>query len=465
MLAGLKKAFSKEPTESTSQNTAGSFTDNAFSWEELHQKVQQRQKELQWEMPDLENGPANSRSLKRTFGKGNQPALKLYRDHAAWCPYCQKVWLQLEEKQIPYEIEKINMRCYGDKPAAYTAKVPSGLLPAMELDGQLYTESDLIMQVLEERFPEKPMMPAKGSPQYQRAQRLLRLERQLFGVWLQWLCRSWNHKESMAAFMSTMDQVHDELGAADGPFFLGQEMSLVDCVFAPFLERIVASIPYYKGVRLRGNDRFPNLDRWFEAMEKKPSYLGTRSDFFTHVHDLPPQLGGCVSVKDAKQMADAIDGDDGISWHLPLPPLNATSFEAYSPGEEPELDKLRAAHRLVENHEAVVKFAARACGQQGNPPVNAPLSDPYAKPGMQYHDAVDAGMRHVAAALLDGPEAASQKLHAGMASANGNALPGTPVCMSAAYLRNRVGVPRDLPLPAARQLRAHLNWLIHELQN
>ncbi len=45
------------------------------------------------------------------------------RDSAAWCPYCQKVWLQLEEKQIPYAIEKINMRCYGDKPAAYTAKV------------------------------------------------------------------------------------------------------------------------------------------------------------------------------------------------------------------------------------------------------------------------------------------------------------------------------------------------------
>ena len=27
-------------------------------------------------------------------------------------------------------------------------------------------------------------------------------------------------------------------------------------------------------------------------MEQKPSYLGTKSDFYTHVHDLPPQLGG-----------------------------------------------------------------------------------------------------------------------------------------------------------------------------
>lgn len=75
-----------------------------------------------------------------------------------------------------------------------------------------------------------------------------------------------------------------------------------------------------------------------------------------------------------------------VLLHVSQPCLPASSS-----GESPELDKLRAVHRLVENHEAVAKFAARGCGQQGSPPVNAPLSDPNAKPGMQYLDAVDAG--------------------------------------------------------------------------
>ena len=73
-----------------------------------------------------------------------------------------------------------------------------------------------------------------------------------------------------------------------------------------------------------------------------------------------------------------------------------------------------------------------------------------------------AGMRHVAHALLVGVEAKQAGDRPLLVSDN-QALSGAAVVPSAAYLRGRVGVPRDLPLPAARQLRAHCNWLIDSL--
>ena len=40
---------------------------------------------------------------------------------------------QLEEKRIPYTVEKINMRCYGDKPPEYTRKVAALLYDLLEI--------------------------------------------------------------------------------------------------------------------------------------------------------------------------------------------------------------------------------------------------------------------------------------------------------------------------------------------
>ena len=45
-----------------------------------------------WADPDVAGGPTNAAALKRTFGQPESSIrIKLYRDHAAWCPYCQKV--------------------------------------------------------------------------------------------------------------------------------------------------------------------------------------------------------------------------------------------------------------------------------------------------------------------------------------------------------------------------------------
>ena len=92
---------------------------------------------------DTVNGPTNAQAQLRLFGHTeSEVRVTLYRDNHAWCPYCQKVWLWLEEKQIPYRIKKVTMFCYGKKESWYKRKVPSGMLPALELDGQIITFSD-----------------------------------------------------------------------------------------------------------------------------------------------------------------------------------------------------------------------------------------------------------------------------------------------------------------------------------
>lgn len=63
-------------------------------------------------------------------------------------------------------------------------QVPSGLLPVLEIDGRVVTESSVIMFLLEDAFPDhKPLLPPADSPQRNRAEQLMRLERRFFGDW------------------------------------------------------------------------------------------------------------------------------------------------------------------------------------------------------------------------------------------------------------------------------------------
>jgi glutathione S-transferase len=91
--------------------------------------------------------------------------------------------LLIEEKEIPVQIDLVPMRSYGDKPREFMQKVPSGLLPAIQVNGKIITESQVIMDLLDRwHTPEdgyKPMMPAE-TDQAGRAQyaTLARLERE-----------------------------------------------------------------------------------------------------------------------------------------------------------------------------------------------------------------------------------------------------------------------------------------------
>lgn len=358
--------------------------------------------------PDRCEGPTNAQATLRLFGQAESAVrVTLFRDHHAWCPYCQKIWLWLEERRIPYRIRKVTMFCYGTKEAWYKRLVPSGMLPAIELDGRLITESDRILEALEGAFGS--LGPGMEEPE---VIMLRRLERHLFQAWCQWLCYQHSPSSDAAAghqFRRVAEAMEQALEARGGPFLLGAALSTADVVFVPYVERMNASLTYYKGYRLR--QQHPAIDRWFQALERRSTYLGTQSDFHTHVHDLPPQMGGCYANSTAEQQVLSARIDQG-PW-----PIGAAA----------ELDPETSQ---VEPPDAATVALARVLKHRRTLTSRNPL------PEERFDQALRCALSH----LAQGKDIAPP--------------PGSATGLR--YLRDRISVPRDMPLHAARRLRQAL---------
>ena len=392
-------------------------------------------------------GPTNHRANIRLFDEdeGFDPEVTLFRDQAAWCPYCEKVWLQLEEKRIPYRVEKSALRCYGDKTPAHLRADPRGMLPVAIVKGRVISESNEIMQALEDNFPAyKPLLPAAGDAQNARVGDLLALERRAFSSWFSWLTTSSQDRTHAVQMEALLQQVNDELeSGSDGPFFLGNHITLVDIMFTPFLERMAASLPYFKGFTVR-DVRFPALLRWFEAMDARTNtYAGLKSDYYTHCMDLPPQIGRCFTSAAAAPFKAEIDGfvPSSLRRHVHEPMLPADEGVA----------RRDAARRAVHNHVKLVRFAARgatiATQGRGMRAVAAPLADPKVQliDDQAFIAAVDAALRCVIMDMLQQSKE-MPRMPVDQDTAVG-------VAQSLKYLRERIGVPRDMSVHASQQMR------------
>ena len=391
-----------------SDRLAGSPLSQPLSWNELA--------DLAMPEPDRRHGPTSSQARLRLFGSSlSEVRVTLYRDHHAWCPYCQKIWLWLEEKRIPYRVKKVAMVCYGQKEHWYRRLVPSGMLPALEMDGELYTESDLILSALERRFgPLAAPMDASAVVE------LRQLERHLFRAWCQWLCTPGLGRDGELQARETFERFATLFSAAldahPGAFLLGRSgeegPGTADLVFVPYVERMNASLAYYKGYLLR--QRHPAIHRWLAALEQRETYLGCQADFHTHAHDLPPQMGGCYASGTEGQRLLAHRIDRG-----PWPIHAGTDAGDWDP-ETTQPERPQAAA------EALTRVLRH----------RDPLLARSATGGSEF----DRPLRSALTTLISGQPCA----------------PPAGSAASLRYLRDRISVPRDMSLHAARRLRQAL---------
>ncbi|MHB8469452.1 MAG: glutathione S-transferase family protein [Gaiellaceae bacterium] len=171
------------------------------------------------------------------------------------CPYCARVRIVLAEKGVEYEAVAIDL---GDRPAWIYEKNPSGRVPVLEEDGWVLPESAVIMEYLEERYPEPPLLAADPA------------DRSLARLWVvrhddfthpYYACRR-GEESARPLFEAQLAKLDVALDAR--PWLGGDAFGLADIAYVPWVlrGRHLLGVPF---------DPFPALRAWLDRLAGRPS--------------------------------------------------------------------------------------------------------------------------------------------------------------------------------------------------
>jgi glutathione S-transferase len=174
---------------------------------------------------------------------------------AARCPYCARARIVLAEKGIEYEAIEIDLT---DRPRWIYEKNATGRVPVLEEDGWLLPESAVIMEFLEERYPEPPLLAA--DPADRALARLAIFRHSDFTDPYYALRRGEDgaaarFDEALARLEGAL-QAHRWLGGAD--------YGLADIAYVPWMLRARDAL----GVSLTG---FPAVTAWLGRLVERPA--------------------------------------------------------------------------------------------------------------------------------------------------------------------------------------------------
>jgi glutathione S-transferase len=198
------------------------------------------------------------------------------------CPYAQRTRMALIEKGLDFTLTEVDLY---NKPDWFKQLSPYGKVPLLRHNGGIVYESRIINEYLEDAFPQPPLLPKDP------------LARAKARIWIDY-CDSYLmpalHK-IIADRKDAAKQVENRKAVADkfrfmeteglrklggGPYWLGQDISLVDLQFMPFLERF----PCYEslwGVAIPGDCE--RLKAWIETMKTRQSHKKTANSFEFHM--------------------------------------------------------------------------------------------------------------------------------------------------------------------------------------
>ncbi len=231
--------------------------------------------------------------------------LELYNFQQSTCS--QKVRFCLAEKNLEWKDTRLNSKTGEQLSPEYLKINPNGLVPTLIHDGNIIIDSSVIMEYLDEVFPETPMVP-RDVVERAWCRKWLRYFEEVptpairFPSFQDYLIRSFKHLDAekfdeaarkrplrtefyrrmgtdgfsendMQTAMDGLQQAVDRVDAAiaetGGPWIMGDMLTVADACYLPSLDRMDDL-----GLSHMWENR-QHVAAWYEAIKARPAYTAT----------------------------------------------------------------------------------------------------------------------------------------------------------------------------------------------
>ena len=229
--------------------------------------------------------------------------LELYHNDTSTC--AQKVRVTLAEKALDWKSYHLDLRAGDQQKPEYLKLNPRGVVPTLVDRGKAVRESNVIMEYLEDEYPDKPLRPRDSFGRAQMRLWTKRLDEGHHDIATATLSMgiAFRHQyleKGDAACEALIDKIPDpvrrerrrdvilngvdakefrtavtmwarllndmEEALAAGPWLVDGQYSLADAAFTPYLTRLD-----HLGL-LGWLDKRPRVARWYERLRERPSY-------------------------------------------------------------------------------------------------------------------------------------------------------------------------------------------------
>ncbi|KAL4591963.1 hypothetical protein LXL04_004940 [Taraxacum kok-saghyz] len=185
------------------------------------------------------------------------------------CPFAQRVWITRNYKGLQDKIKLVPIDL-ANRPAWYKEKVyPENKVPSLEHDNKIIGESLDLVKYLDTHFEGPSLLP--NDPAKKEFLEELWNYTDTFNKTLNSSFKGDAIKEAGVAF----DYLESALEKFEGPFLLG-EISLVDFVYIPFVERF--HLFFQEVLKYDITSGRPKLATWIEELNKIDAYTQTKAN-------------------------------------------------------------------------------------------------------------------------------------------------------------------------------------------